>query len=56
MDAIYQGTVHAAFRKSTRVQVRAASPAQARKLIKADFPYSTRVTDLIKIRDLPAAD
>lgn len=55
MDAIYQGTVHTAMHRPVQVQTRAGSPAEARKLIKGMFKVTTRVTNVIKLRDLPPA-
>jgi hypothetical protein len=45
-DAIYEARVHSA-RPSVTVSTRAGSPAEARKIIKAMFPYTTRVTNLV---------
>ena len=53
-DAIYRGTVHQACRRPQQVTLRAGSPAAARRAIKAMYPWSTRVTKLIKVRDLDA--
>ena len=53
MDAIYEARVHSA-RPSVTVTTRAGSPAEARRVIKAMFPYTTRVTNLVIKRQLPA--
>ena len=52
VDAIYQGMVHTAMRKPERVTVRAGSLVEARATIKAMFRVTTRVTNLVKVRDL----
>ncbi len=53
MDVIYEARVHSA-RPSVTVTTRAGSPAEARRIIKSMFPYTTRVTGLKVKRQLPA--